>query len=173
MITKEGYVFIARFRHYNPLMGKETHSNGLGYENLSTNDITLFELEKEMKEAAKRFTEIYKQIESLKTLPAHLKISIAENLEEARKLGEGDLIAIINRSEREEEPEYIFLGPRVDGKLSIACGATAKLELNGYQYFNKLGDEYTPQTALYGARETSRQMDRAPVRIAKFILNKR
>ena len=171
MKISRGFVFIPLTEHFRSIFGKSVNVSRR-YENIETNDFSLFKQKFELDDALNEF----RRLSSNETLSrsATLEMQIAETQEEADKFTNGNLVVIYDRSILQGNDriytEKTLYGPRIKGKPSDFNGVCAKLGFNGFKTFYWLGDCYKPQTAKYAAKETHRQGDSAPVTLAKFKL---
>lgn len=181
MITKEGYVFIARMSNgATPIFGRavemgKTDSKGIyGYMNITMNEITLFDEEQAMRENM-QFYNGAKPPELVKLIPAELSLRIAQSVKEADKFRRlTDLVAIRTVKESSYVDTTIY-GPINRQFMDLHQGVLPchRIDGNGLLTFKRkdFGDR-TFDVAMEARYQAQRQSEGAPTLLATFKLKK-
>jgi hypothetical protein len=177
MITKQGYVFIARMNNgVMPLFGRAVRKEDKrgGYDNIFLNEITLFDDEQTMRAVMQRYDGVGPP-ELVELIPASLAMKIAQSAEEAEEFRElTDLVAV--RILRESYgTDTVIYGPINKKFMNLYHGVLPCQKI----YFNKLltfrrrdFGERTFKAAMEARYQVQRQSDNAPTMLATFKLKK-
>jgi hypothetical protein len=176
MITKQGYVFIAELTNgATPLFGKPITTEQIkrGYENITSNEITPYVQEKNMREGMNLYGQNREGVRKL--TPAQIDLRLAESKEELEVFRNlTDLVAIMKIEEAGYTDMRIY-GPINKKFMDLYHGVIPahRIDQNGLLTFkrSKYGDR-TFEVAMEARYQLQRQSDNTPTTIGTFKLKR-